>query len=172
MRRKFTPRHWVGWREWVALPQLGIDEVKAKVDTGASTSSIHAIHIKRFQEDGRARVRFEVHPLQKRTDVTVSCVADIYDERFVTSSTGHREKRIVIRTPILVAGVEWPIELTLANRDTMGFRMLLGRSAMAGRMLVDPSASYLAGASDQPEVASPKRSKKPASTGPKPRSEK
>ncbi len=134
----------------MALPGLGIETIKAKIDTGASTSALHAIHISRFQENGRDRVAFEVHPLQKRTDVTVRCVADIHDERHVTSSTGHREMRIVIRTPLLVAGRTWPIELTLANRDTMGFRMLLGRSAMHGRILVDPSASYLAGAADQP----------------------
>jgi hypothetical protein len=148
MKRMAAPRYWVGWREWVALPELGIDAIKVKVDTGASTSAIHAVHVKRFQEDGRERVRFEVHPLQRRADVTVACVADVFDERLVTSSTGHRERRLVIRTPILIAGRRWPIELTLANRDTMGFRMLLGRGAMHGRLLVDPSASYLAGASD------------------------
>lgn len=148
MRRSIRPRHWVGWREWVALPGLGIDTIKAKVDTGASTSSLHAVHIRRFQEGGRERVRFEVHPLQRRTDVTMQCVADVFDERSVTSSSGHRETRLVIRTDLLIAGHRWPVELTLANRDTMGFRMLLGRAAMHGRLLVDPSASYLAGAAD------------------------
>jgi hypothetical protein len=130
------------------LPGLGIGQIKAKVDTGASTSALHAVHIKRFKENGRHRVCFEVHPWQRHTDITIRCIADIHDERYVTSSTGHREKRIVIRTPILIAGRRWSIELTLANRDSMGFRMLLGRSAMHGRVLVDPSASYLAGASD------------------------
>lgn len=148
MKRSAKPRYWVGWREWVALPELGIDKIKTKVDTGASTSAIHAVHIRRFTEDGRERVRFEVHPLQRRTDITITCVADVFDERPVTSSTGHREQRLVIRTKILIGGRSWPIELTLANRDTMGFRMLLGRAAMHGRLLVDPSASYLAGASD------------------------
>jgi len=148
MKRKPEPRYWVGWREWVALPALGIDAIKAKIDTGASTSSLHAVHVRRFVEDGRERVEFEVHPRQRHTDKTVRCVADVCDERLVTSSSGHREKRLVIRTPILIAGRSWPIELTLANRDTMGFRMLLGRAAMHGRLLVDPSASFLAGASD------------------------
>lgn len=157
--RKVRPRYWVGWREWIGLPELGIDRIKAKVDTGASTSSIHAVHVKRFKENGIERVRFEVHPMQRRTDVTVECVADVFDERHVTSSTGHREKRLVIRTPILIAGRSWPIELTLANRDTMGFRMLLGRAAMHGRLLVDPSASYLAGASDTETPPRPKKKK-------------
>lgn len=145
MTRKTKRRSWVGWREWVGLPEFGIDRIKAKIDTGASTSAIHAVHIHRFVEDGRPRVRFEVHPLQRRTDVTMVCVADVLDERVVTSSTGHREKRLVVRTRLAIGGRSWPIALTLANRDSMGFRMLLGRAAMHGRLLVDPSASYLAG---------------------------
>jgi hypothetical protein len=148
MTRAGGPRYWVGWREWVALPELGIDAIKTKVDTGASTSALHAIHVRRFNEQGRLRVRFEVHPLQRRTDITINCVADVVDERLVTSSSGHRERRLVIRTPLTIAGRCWPIELTLTNRDNMGFRMLLGRNAMHGRLLVDPSASFLAGASD------------------------
>lgn len=146
--RKDLPRLWVGWREWVDLPQLDIAGVKAKIDTGAATSAIHAIHIRRFTENGHPRVSFEVHPRQRNTKLTVACQADIHDERFVTSSTGHREKRIVIRTPVRIANHQWPIELTLTNRDSMGFRMLLGRRAMHGHVLVDPSASYLAGAAD------------------------
>lgn len=142
------PRSWVGWREWVGLPGLGIEAIKSKIDTGAASSALHAIHIHRFRKDGRDRVAFQVHPLQRRTDTTMNCAADVLDERFVTSSTGHRERRIVIRTPLLVAGRRFPIELTLTNRDTMGFRMLIGRRAMKGRLLVDPGASYLAGAAD------------------------
>lgn len=143
MTTKTEQRSWVGWREWVALPELGIDRIKAKIDTGANTSAIHAIHLHRFNENGRERVAFEVHPLQRRTDITVSCVADIFDERVVTSSSGHREKRLVIRTQLAIAGYDWPMELTLTNRDTMGFRMLIGRAAMKSRLLVDPGASYL-----------------------------
>ena len=142
------PRLWVGWREWVGLPGLGIDAIKSKIDTGAATTALHAIHIRRFREGTRDRVTFEVHPIQRRTDITVRCVADVLEERRVTSSTGHRERRIVIRTPLLVAGRRFPIELTLTNRDTMGFRMLLGRRAMKKRLLVDPGASFLAGAAD------------------------
>jgi len=147
-KRSLRPRLWVGWREWIAMPQLGVDAIKAKIDTGAATSALHAIHVRRFFDGGTPHVAFEVHPLQRRADITVACTAEIRDERQVTSSTGHREKRIVIRTPIGIADRRWPIELTLTNRDTMGFRMLLGRRAMHGRVLVDPSASYLAGAAD------------------------
>ncbi len=154
VQRTKEPRLWVGWREWLALPELGITAIKAKIDTGASTSALHAIHIRRFTEDGRERVRFEVHPLQRRTDITVSCVADVVDERFVTSSNGHREKRLVIRTAIAIADRRWPIELTLTNRDSMGFRMLLGRSAMNSRILVDPGASFMT--APDPESATAK----------------
>jgi len=151
-RSPLPPRVWVGWREWVALPALGIGRIKAKVDTGAATSALHAIHIRRFAEDGRDRVTFEVHPQQRSTDITVRCVADLLAERMVTSSTGHKERRLLIRTPILVGGRRFPIELTLTNRDTMGFRMLIGRRAMKRRLLVDPSASYLAGAADSDQA--------------------
>ncbi len=141
----------VGWREWAALPDLGIDAVKVKVDTGALSSALHAIHIRRFREDGQLRVRFEVHPVQRRTDVTVACVADVVDERVVTSSTGHRENRLVIRTPIRVGGQTWPIDITLTNRDSMGFRMLLGRRAMRNHIVVDPAGSYLCGNVKRPK---------------------
>ncbi len=142
------PRTWVGWREWVALPELEIDRLKAKIDTGAATSALHAIHVRRFVEHGRARVAFEVHPLQRDAHVTRQCVADVYEERVVTSSNGHRERRPVIRTMLAVAGQCYRVELTLTNRDTMGFRLLIGRRAMKGRLLVDPAASFLAGAAD------------------------
>lgn len=147
-RDRSQPRLWVGWREWIALPGLGVERIKAKVDTGAATSALHAIHLRRYRENGMDRVAFEVHPIQRRTDTTVCCKADVVGERVVTSSTGHRERRLVIRTAVLIAGRRWSIKLTLTNRDTMGFRMLLGRRAMRGRLLVDPGASYLAGAAD------------------------
>ena len=151
------PRLWVGWREWVGLPELGVERIKAKVDTGAATSALHAIHIRRYREGGVDRVTFEIHPIQRRTDITVRCVADVITERVVTSSTGHRERRLVIRTPVLIAGRRWLIKLTLTNRDSMGFRMLLGRRAMKGRLLVDPSASYLAGAADSGRAGATRR---------------
>ncbi|MCP1676603.1 hypothetical protein J2T57_003774 [Natronocella acetinitrilica] len=133
----------VGWREWGSLPVLGIQAIKVKVDTGALTSALHAIHVHRFTENGRERVRFDVHPLQRRSDVTVRCEADLVGERLVRSSSGHHEERPVIRTPILIGGRQWIIDITLTNRDSMGFRMLLGRRAMRRRIIVDPSHAFL-----------------------------
>ncbi|MEO5702394.1 MAG: ATP-dependent zinc protease [Gammaproteobacteria bacterium] len=134
---------WVGWREWVALPELGIVAIKAKIDTGARNSALHAFKLEQFEEDGRLRVRFSVHPLQDCKDKTVVCVADVVDERWVSNSTGHRERRLVIRTPVQVGKRSWPIEITLTNRSSMTFRMLMGRTALQGRLLIDPEASYL-----------------------------
>jgi len=132
----------LGWREWVALPELGVDSIKAKVDTGARTSSIHAIKVEHFQENGVDRVRFQVHPVQRSAKETIHAVADVHDVRDITPSTGRPQERVVIVTPITVLGQTWDIELTLARRDNMGFRMLLGRQAIRKRMLVDPGASY------------------------------
>lgn len=133
----------VGWREWVGLPGLGIKIIKAKIDTGARTSAIHAFAIKPFKENGRHRIRFYIHPYQRRAEPSVMCVADVKDIRWVTDSGGHRERRYVIDTPLLMGGQMWPIEITLTNRDTMNFRMLLGRTAMLNRLLVNPVASFL-----------------------------
>lgn len=151
--RKPAPKLTVGWREWAGLPDLEVPEIKVKVDTGALTSALHAIHVHRFTEAGRRLVGFEIHPFQRRSHPTIRCTADLIGERRVTSSTGHQEYRPVIRTSILLAGVRWPIDLTLTNRDSMGFRMLLGRRAMRRRLLVNPSASFLCGAPAGPNHA-------------------
>ncbi len=138
-------KHVIGWREWVSFPELGIDAIKAKVDTGARTSVIHAYVTETFVERGRARVRFGVHPLQQKKQPEIMCVADILDQRLVSDSGGHREKRYVIETNVRLGDQIWPIEATLTNRDTMMFRVLLGRTALRGRFIVDSGRSYVFG---------------------------
>lgn len=141
MRRR-KEKKIIGWREWVCLPALGISAIKAKIDTGATTSSLHAIHIERFRRDGKDYARFEVHPYQRNSRKTVQAEAPLVEYRSVRSSSGHESSRPVILTRIELFEEEWSIELTLANRDQMGFRMLIGRRAMKKRFLVDPGASY------------------------------
>ena len=135
----------IGWREWLALPDLGIQAIKAKVDTGARTSALHTFGLEPFEKDGTLKVKFTVHPLQRRNDIEVCCVADVVDRRRVTSSDGQNEKRYVIQTIVALGDIRWPIELTLTNRRSMRFRMLLGRAAVTGPLLVDPAKSYLTG---------------------------
>ena len=135
----------LGWREWVILPELGITRIKAKVDTGARTSTLHTFYVQRYIDVGVRRVRFGVHPLQNRTDIERHCIADLLDEREVTDSGGHRELRAFIRVRIIIGTQQFPIQVSLTDRDTMRFRMLLGRSAMRGRFLIDPKGSFVAG---------------------------
>lgn len=133
----------VGWREWVSLPALGISQIKAKIDTGARTSALHAFSLQPFVENGVKRIRFEIHPMQHNTDTVISCVADIVDKRPVTDSGGHTEERYVIETPITIAGQTWPIEITLTERENMLFRMLLGRRALRKRFIINPARSFV-----------------------------
>lgn len=133
----------VGWREWVSLPELGLVKIKAKVDTGARTSALHAFALHPFEENGKQRIRFDIHPFQHDNDSVVTCIADIVDKRLVTDSGGHEEERYVILTPVIIAGQTWPIEITLTERENMLFRMLLGRSALRKRFIINPARSFV-----------------------------
>jgi len=134
----------IGWREWIALPGLGIELIKAKVDTGAQTSAIHASNVEPFERDGKRWVRFDVHPYQRDSQTTIHAEAECIDGgRRVRSSSGETEERFVIRTTMDLFGEPWPVELTLTDRDSMGFRMLLGREAIRGRCAVDVARSFV-----------------------------
>ncbi|MBK1723693.1 ATP-dependent zinc protease family protein [Thiocystis violacea] len=135
----------LGWREWLALPELGLARIKAKVDTGARTSTLHAFYVDTFRRKGQLHARFGVHPIQHRNDIVVHAEAAVIDQRHVRDSGGHREERYIIQTTLALAGQAWPIEVTLTNRESMLFRMLLGRTAIAGNALVDPGRSFVTG---------------------------
>jgi hypothetical protein len=135
----------IGWREWLALPSLAIPAIKAKIDTGARTSALHAFFTERFTLEGKKMIRFGIHPLQNNRTLELFCEAPVVDERIVTDSGGHSELRYVISVDLSFQGITWPAEVTLTNRDNMKFRMLLGRTALAGRFLVDSEASFCGG---------------------------
>ncbi len=141
----------IGWREWVGLPDLGVQRVKAKIDTGAKTSSLHAYDLEHFRRRRADWVRFVVHPMQRDTRTRVAAEALLLDHRIVKSSSGHAEDRPVILTTIRLGADHWQIELTLTNRDAMGFRMLLGRTAIRDVFLIDPARSYIRGKKERPK---------------------
>ena len=149
----------IGWREWVSLPELGLEQIKAKIDTGARTSALHAVDIHVFEQDGRQRVRFRVHPHQRETGQTSLLEADLIERRQIRSSNGHAETRPVILTPVRIDGYEWSIEVTLTNRRSMGFRLLLGRQSMRERFWVDPGRSFLLSARSEAALLSERMGK-------------
>ena len=151
-RKRRPPPETLGWREWASLPDLGVDHIKVKLDTGARTSSLHAFELKRFVRGDIDMVRFEVHPHQRSARDPVLVERAVIDERWVRNSGGQRELRPVIETTVSIGGRTWPIELTLTRRDAMGFRMLLGRQALKRRALVDPGRSFRAGRAGHDEA--------------------
>jgi ribosomal protein S6--L-glutamate ligase len=139
----------LGSEEWCSFPEIGIPTIKARVDSGAKTSALHAINIAPFIKEGKNWVRFDINPIQNNVKTIIHCEAPLIDKRIVKSSSGFREQRYVIQSLLDIGKDKWLIEMTLTNRDSMGFRMLLGREAMSGRVLVDPEQKYLLG---QPSV--------------------
>ncbi|QEG20399.1 ATP-dependent zinc protease family protein [Mariniblastus fucicola] len=135
----------IGWREFIALPDLGVKRIKVKVDTGARSSSLHAYRIEEFSKGDEQWVRFKVCPDQHSNKKVVSAEAKILDSRLVKNSGGKQNRRYVIETTLRLLDEDFPIELTLANRSEMGFRMLLGRQATRRRFLVDSGGSYYNG---------------------------
>ncbi len=142
---KSEARATIGWREWASLPDLGVDRINAKIDTGAKTSAIHAFRLHVTETEDGAWVEFYLHPRQRRKTPEVFCRAPLIDRRVIKSSNGQEDERLVINTPFRMGDQIWPIELTLTNRDTMGYRLLIGRDALAGRFLIKSDASYLLG---------------------------
>jgi hypothetical protein len=140
-----TDRRHLGWREWIALPDWNVEFLKAKVDTGARTSSLHAPHLEWFHRDGVPWVRFEVQPWQRTDSDALTVEAAVVSTRDIRSSSGELEHRPVVHTVVVIAGEPLVAEVTLTRRDQMGFRMLLGRQALRERFVVDPGESYLGG---------------------------
>lgn len=154
----------LGWREWLVFPELGIPQVKAKVDTGARTSCLHAFSVKPFQREGQACVRFGIHPLQGSSSEEIWCEAPVKEQRTVRDSGGHEELRYVIETLVTIGAAQHRVEVTLTDRDTMKFRVLLGRTAIRGQYLVDSGRSYLQGKRKRPRKAA-RPTSSPEATG-------
>lgn len=142
----------IGKEEWCSLEGLGLPAIKARVDSGAKTSSLHAFNIHQFEEDGKRYVHFDIHPIQNDRKTIQSCRGLVVDKRNVKSSSGDTERRPVIKTPIKLGDETWEIEVTLTNRDSMGYRMLIGREAMNNRVLIDPDSSFCLGKVSEDEV--------------------
>lgn len=133
----------IGWREVISLPQLNIPEIKVKIDTGARSSALHTYAIQYYDQQGQAMIRFWAHPYQNNTQYSIEATAQLLEMRKVRNSGGVAQLRPVVETIVELGERKWSIELTLTNRDVMGFRMLLGRQAVRNQFLVDPRHSYL-----------------------------
>ncbi len=135
----------IGWQEWCALPKLHLPAIKAKIDTGAKTSALHAYDIRPFHRHGELFAHFKVHPLQRREDLEIECTAHVIDHRVIMNSGGYKELRYVIRTDILLGTLKWEIDISLTNREPLAFRMLLGRDALAHHFLIEPGKKLYQG---------------------------
>jgi ribosomal protein S6--L-glutamate ligase len=154
----------IGWKEWFSLDCLGLPAIKGKIDTGAKTSSLHAFNIENFYIEDVEYVKFDIHPLQKNKGLSRTCFARVIERRMVSDSGGKKEKRFVIKSDIKIGTAKIRIELTLANRDSMAFRMLLGREAIKqAKMLVDISKSFLCGKKKRKEILQLYKKNKPNS---------
>jgi hypothetical protein len=145
MTELLSSKPMLGWREWVALPELNLELVKAKIDTGARSSALHAFAIEPYRKGGERWVMFAIHPIQKQTDISIECHAPIKDRRIVSDSGGHKQRRYVIETQLILGQRAIKAEMTLTNRDSMLFRMLIGRTTMGNQFIIDPHASFLQG---------------------------
>lgn len=152
----------LGWKEWISLPQLGVHAIKAKVDTGARTSALHALNIDPFERDHLDHVRFQISPMPRRPHVLIDCVAPLVGRKVITSSNGEKEERFIIETALSMGGHAWPIEMSLTNRESMITRVLLGRQAMTETTVIRPTEKYL-----QPKLSYRVYSKRPSSDAPK-----
>ncbi len=155
----------IGKEEWCGLNELGLPAIKARVDSGAKTSSLHAFNIHQFEEDGKRYVHFDIHPIQNDRKTIQSCRGLVVDKREVKNSSGDKERRPVIKTPITLGNETWEIEVTLTNRDPMGYRMLIGREAMTNRVLIDPDSSFCLGTVSTDEVKKHYGTVKPRENG-------
>lgn len=142
-KKKENQKLIAGWREWAQLPDLDIEMIKVKIDTGAKTSALHAFQVTPFTHMGKDWVQFDLHPIQDSDSVVHTCTCPIVDFRWITSSTGHKQQRFVIHTTLRIGDFSSSIEISLANRDEMGFRMLVGRDAIKDHLLVDSARSFL-----------------------------
>ncbi len=141
-KRTPTPRTVIGWREWVHLPDLLPQPIKAKLDTGARTSALHAYQVEPYERDGTPWISFSIHPVQRHAHPEIQCHAPLLGQRLITSSNGHQQLRYVIRAESRIGDIRFAMDLSLADRDQMGFRLLIGREAMRRRFLVDPNRSF------------------------------